>query len=266
MGTIVSITLYADSPEQARQAFAAAFRRIAQLDQILSDYNPQSELSRICTLNAPMSADLLTVVHAAQKLSAKTDGTFDITVGPLSRLWRSARKARRLPDEAELNDALARSGYRKLKVKNGVAHCAVSGMQLDAGGIGKGYAGDEALKTIRQQGITRALIAVSGDIVAGDSPPDQPGWRVKIPGEIIHLSNAAVSTSGDEFQYLEVDGIRYSHIFDPRTGRALKNSRTVAVIAKTGIDADSLTKAVAVGGEEIVERLRKKTDVRIIIN
>lgn len=265
MGTVVTITLYADSPEKAQQAFFAAFRRIAQIEQILTDYNSQSELSRICQLNAPMSPELRTVIGASQKLSEVSQGAFDITVGPLSRLWRTARKEKRLPTDDEIQHALQRSGYQKLTVKDGVASCAVPDMQLDAGGIGKGYAGDEGLKVLREMGIRQALIAVSGDIVAGDAPPDRPGWRVKIPGEILTITNQAVSTSGDEFQFLEVEGVRYSHIFDPRTGQALKNSRTVTVIAKKGIDADSITKTVSVEGPEIADQLKANYDVKIIV-
>ncbi len=265
MGTIVSITLYADDEDQAQQAFLAAFNRIAQLNRILSDYDPQSELSRVCNLTEPLSDDLWTVLDRAQKLSAETEGAFDITVGPLSRLWRSARREKRLPAQANLDEALSRSGYRKLHLEDRTVRCTVPGMQLDAGGIGKGYAADEAIVAMKKTGVTRALVAVSGDIVAGDPPPGKSGWKVKIPGETIDLANAAVSTSGDEFQFLEIDGVRYSHIFDPRTGKALQNSRTVAVIAKEGIDADSLTKAVMVGGPEIAARLQAHDGVRISV-
>ncbi len=265
MGTVITITLYADSPQQATQAFFAAFRRIAQIDQILTDYNPDSELSRICQLNGPMSPELRTVVEAGQKLSEVSHGAFDMTVGPLSRLWRKSRKEKRLPSDEEIQQALQRSGYRKLTLNDGVASCAVPEMQLDAGGIGKGYAGDEALKSLRKIGIHQALIAVSGDIVAGDAPPDRPGWRVKTPREILTIANQAVSTSGDEFQFLEVDGVRYSHIFNPRTGRALKDSRTVTVIAEKGIDADSITKTVSVDGPAIVDQIKANYDVKIIV-
>lgn len=265
MGTIVSITLYADDEDQAQQAFLAAFNRIAQLNRILSDYDPQSELSRVCNLTEPLSDDLWIVLDRAQKLSAETDGAFDITVGPLSRLWRSARREKRLPTQAGLDEALSRSGYRKLHLEDRTVRCTVPGMQLDAGGIGKGYAADVAIVAMKKTGVTRALVAVSGDIVAGDPPPGKSGWKVKIPGETIDLSNAAVSTSGDEFQFLEIEGVRYSHIFDPRTGKALQRSRTVAVIAKKGIDADSLTKAVMVGGPEIAARLQTRDGVRISV-
>jgi thiamine biosynthesis lipoprotein len=265
MGTLVSITLYADTEDQAQQAFRAAFARIAELNRILSDYDPQSELSRICQLDAPLSPDLLTVVQHAQKLAAETHGAFDITVGPLSRLWRTARREKRLPSPAEMEEARSRSGYRNFKIQDGRAHCAIPGMQLDAGGIGKGYAADQALLAMKKLGVTQALVAVSGDVAAGDAPPGKAGWKVKIPGETIDLTNAAVSTSGDEFQFVEIDGVRYSHLFDPRTGMALTNSRTVSIIARSGIEADALTKAAAVSDSRTVARFLQSHQVRVLV-
>lgn len=267
MGTLVSITLYADNQDQAQRAFVAAFGRIAQLNRILSDYDPASELSRICEINAPLSEELVTVLTHAQRLATETGGAFDITVGPLSHLWRAARREKRLPSDEEISSALSRSGYQKLQFdpKSRKATCLTSGMQLDAGGIGKGYAADEALAAMTKVGVIRALIAVSGDIVAGDAPPGKPGWKVKIPGKTIDLANAAVSTSGDEFQYLEVNGVRYSHLIDPRTGMALRDARTVTVIAKRGIEADSLTKAIAIGGAEMEKRIRETFSVTVFI-
>jgi FAD:protein FMN transferase len=238
MGTLVSITLYADSPEQAQRGFVAAFARIGKLNAILSDYDRNSELSQYCGIRP--SPELSTVVEQAQKLAAQTEGAFDITAGAVSRLWREARKQKREPSPKEVQQALSASGYRRL--------CKVPGMKLDAGGIAKGYAADEALAALRSAGIGSALVAVSGDVTASGAPPGQPGWRVQVQNEIILLVNAAVSTSGDEFQFLEVNGVRYSHIFDPRTGMALRDSRTVSVIAPTGIEADSLATAIAVLG------------------
>jgi thiamine biosynthesis lipoprotein len=128
-------------------------------------------------------------------------------------------------------------------------------MQLDAGGIAKGYAADEALAALRRSGISSALIAVSGDIAVGDPPPGQSGWRVRVKDETLTLKNAGVSTSGDDFQYLEVDGIRYSHIIDPRTGMPLRNSVNVFVIARTAMEADALATAKSVlGGRSVQAR------------
>jgi thiamine biosynthesis lipoprotein len=122
-------------------------------------------------------------------------------------------------------------------------------MQLDAGGIAKGYAADEALAALRKTGISSALVAVSGDIAIGDPPPRQSGWRVRLEHETRTLSNAGVSTSGDEFQFVEIDGVRYSHIIDPRTGMPLQNSRNVSVIAPSAMEADVLATAESVSAK-----------------
>jgi thiamine biosynthesis lipoprotein len=257
MGSLVSITLYAESPEAAQQAFTAAFARIEDLNRTLSDYDPQSELSRACTLDHPISQDLRNIITYAQQLSAKTNGAFDITVGPLTHLWREARKSKHLPSESALAEALQRTGYRKLNLEDGRLHCAVPGMQLDAGGIAKGYAADEALAVIRRTGIASALVAMSGDIVCGDAPPGKSGWKIKVQNETLSLTNAAVSTSGDEFQYVVLNGVRYSHIIDPRTGMALRDSRQISVVGNKGIETDSLATAMSVarpaGNQSIVD-------------
>lgn len=246
MGTLVTITLYADSSEQAQGAFSAAFARIGELDRILSDYKLDSELSRACSLDAPISKDLADIVSYAQNLAEKTDGAFDITAGPLTRLWREARKQKRLPDESAIRAALGRTGYRKLRVSGDRITCEVEGMQLDSGGIAKGYAADQALKTIAAEGVTSALVAVSGDIAASAPPPGTQGWLVQVQNRVMTLSNAAVSTSGDEFQFLEIDGVRYSHIVDPRTGMPVRDRTPVSVIADTGLEADSMATALSV--------------------
>ena len=186
MGSLVSITLYAESPEDAQRAFTAAFARIEDLNRILSDYDPQSELSRACNLDKPLGPDLLAVIGYAQRLAVRTQGAFDITVGPLTRLWRESRRTKQLPSPAEITEALSRSGYTKLSLENGRLRCAVPGMQLDAGGIAKGYAADEALAAIRKVGVTRALVAVSGDIVCGDAPPEKSGWKVHVQDQTSH--------------------------------------------------------------------------------
>ena len=261
MGTLVSITLYAESPDDAQRGFNAAFARIEELNRILSDYDPQSELARVCALETQLSPDLLVVIDYAQKLASDTKGAFDITVGPLTSLWREARRAKLLPSKADLAQALQRSGYRKLKLENGRLHCAVAGMQLDAGGIAKGYAADEALKIIRRTGIRSALVAMSGDIVCGDAPPGKPGWKVGVQKEMMTLTNAAVSTSGDEFQHVVLNGIRYSHIIDPRTGMALRNSKSISVIGHKGIETDALATALSVApppGDQSIIDIRGK--------
>ena len=273
MGTLVSITVFAPDAAKARVAFRAGFDRIRQLNETLSDYLPDSELSRV-TRDAvrrpvPLSADLFAVLKASHRLSIATGGAFDVTQGPVIRLWREARKTRRVPDADALREAAARSGYAHMHLDE--AHRTVSfdiaGMQLDVGAIGKGFAASEALAAITRTGIRRALVAVSGDLAFGEPPPGQPGWRIRIhDGDIgdasipplLRLSNMAVSTSGNAEQHLDADGRRYSHVIDPASRTGLLDDITVTVISRHGVDADGLDTAIGVLGVErglaLVER------------
>jgi len=257
MGTLFKIQLYANRPEDARVAFALAFARIAQLDNTLSDYNPSSELSRVCrtAVRKPVrvSDELYTVLQASQDLAYQTDGAFDITVGPLTRLWREARKTAQVPDASAIAAAKAKTGYRKLHL-DGVTHQMLLDereMRLDVGGIAKGYAADQALALIGMRGIRSALVAASGDLAFSDPPPGKKGWSIALPsGKTLLLRNAAVSTSGDTEQHLDAGGKRYSHILNPGTGQALTSAGIVTVIAPKGIEADALATMLDVIGEE----------------
>jgi thiamine biosynthesis lipoprotein len=263
MGTLFRIKLYATDQPQAERAFRAAFARIAQLDDELSDYKPDSEVNRLARAAAgtpqPASADLLRVVETAQKLSAETDGAFDITIGPLTHLWRQARKQNQPPTAAAIAEAKAKCGFRKLHADTFARTLQFDegGMQLDAGAIAKGDAADQALAVLQDRGIRSALVAASGDLAFSDAPPNEPGWKIGIDSldsarapftRILLLSNGAVSTSGASEQHLDANGRRYSHIIDPRDGTGLTRNITVSVVARRGIDADSLATAVSIIG------------------
>ena len=264
MGTLVRITVYTPDEQAANHAFRAAFDRIRALDAVLSDYRPDSELNQITRTAGravPVSNDLFAVLARSQELAEATAGAFDITQGPVIRLWRDARKTGRVPDRAALQDAAGRSGFRKLRLD--AAHRTVTldmaGMALDVGAIGKGYAASEAIEVLSGLGVRSALVAVSGDLAFSDAPPGQRGWRigvhavdasiVSVPA-VLELTNAAVSTSGSSEQHLDVDGRRYSHIIDPSSGMGLVDDITVTVIARHGLDADGLDTAVSVLGAD----------------
>ncbi len=255
MGTLMRITLYATDQQTATSAVRAAFDRIHQLDEILSDYKPNSELNTICRTAVgrfvPVGEDLYRVLTVSQQLSKDSEGAFDITLGPVVRLWRTARSERRLPETTALQQAATHCGYRKLHL-NVTDHSVMldeSGMQLDVGGIGKGYAADEALAVLTGLGIHSALIAASGDLAFSDAPPGTRGWRIGLAStEVVVLSNAAVSTSGDTEQHLDVNSTRYSHVIDPSTNIGLSNRSRVTVLARHGINADGLSTAVSVLG------------------
>jgi thiamine biosynthesis lipoprotein len=263
MGTRFQIILYARDEDTARKAATDAFTRIASLNATMSDYDKSSELMRLCAgaggPPVPVSGELFFVLSKAQEVSRQSGGAFDVTVGPVVKLWRTARKKRKLPDPEKLAAARALVGWRNVRLDKDkqTVQLLKAGMQLDLGGIAKGYAADEALEILKKHGIERALVAAGGDIVVSGSPPDADGWKIAIkplkgekdPGRLI-LHHAAVSTSGDAEQYVEIDGKRYSHIVDPRTGIGLVGRMSATVVARHGIDADSLTKVIAVLGPE----------------
>jgi thiamine biosynthesis lipoprotein len=265
MGTRFKIILYAADETTANRAAKAAFQRIAMLDGIMSDYRSTSELMKLCQKAGdgpvPVSEDLFFVLARAQGVSRISDGAFDVSVGPVVRLWRRARKSKQLPDPGELARARALVGYQNIHLdeKARTVRLGKAGMQLDLGGIAKGYAADAALAVLLQQGVMRALVAAGGDIAVSGPPPDAPGWSIGIaplvdpdskPERYLILHDAAVSTSGDAEQHVEIDGKRYSHIVDPRTGIGLIGRQSVTVVAPKGVMADSLTKVVSVLGPE----------------
>ncbi|MCU0703031.1 MAG: FAD:protein FMN transferase [Fimbriiglobus sp.] len=261
MGTEWKIVAYAADETQATAATDAAFQRVAELDAVMSDYNPKSELMKLCAANdaapgkpLPVSDDLLKVLTLAQGVSAQTSGAFDCTVGPVVKLWRTARKTKQLPTAEELKAAreLVGSTLLTLDAKAKTATLAKAGMRLDLGGIGKGFAADEAMKVLKAKGVASALIAASGDITVSDAPPGKEAWVVDIapltkggPRRTLKLVNASVSTSGDLFQHVEIGGVRYSHVLDPKTGVGLTGRRSATVIAPHGWQADALTKGAS---------------------
>jgi thiamine biosynthesis lipoprotein len=263
MGTRFRILVYAADKDAARKAATDAFARIAALNATMSDYDKTSELMRLCAKAGgppvPVSAELFFVLSRAQEVSRQSGGAFDVTVGPVVKLWRRARKLRKLPEADKLAEARALVGWRNIRLdeKNRTVQLLKPGMQLDLGGIAKGYAADEALAVLKKHGIDRALVAAGGDIAVSGPPPDADGWKIAIatlPGEKdsgrLVLHDAAVSTSGDAEQFVEIDGKRYSHIVDPRTGIGLLGRMSVTVVAKMGIASDNLTKVAAVLGPE----------------
>lgn len=208
----------------------------------------------------PVSGELFEVLRESQRLAKLSDGAFDVTIGPVVRLWRRARRTETLPPPEQLALARVSVGWEKLKLdaRNKTATLLAPNMQLDLGGIAKGYAADQVLSVLRSHGINRVLVAASGDIVAGDPPPGQRGWRVTIGSPAnsglttnqLQLANAAVSTSGDSEQFVIINGQRYSHIVDPHTGVGLTNRSQVSVIAPCAMHTDAFDTTVCVLGVE----------------
>ena len=256
MGTRFQITAYAPSKASGELAIQKAFARIAQLNGILSDYIPDSDLMRLCAQSGKgtveVAPELFFVLERSLELARQSDGAFDPTVGPYSVLWRRARKTKLLPAEAELADAKEKVGYQKmiLDTKKRTVRLTQPGMRLDLGGIAKGYAADEALAVLKSAGIQSALVAAGGDVVCGDAPPQKKGWDIALiplpgdEGDKRHfvLANGAVSTSGDLEQFVELGGKRFAHILDSKTGLGMTTRQSASVVAKRGIESDGLTK------------------------
>ena len=263
MGTVFKIVLYAPDEPSANKAAEAAFTSIAYLDSILSDYRATNELRKVCQsppgIPVQVSPDFIKVTEKAQELSKRSGGAFDVTVGPMVQLWRAARKTLKMPTLEAIENAKARIGYTNLVVDE--RHCTITlkkaDMGLDFGGVAKGYAADQALLVIKKMGFPRAMVAASGDIALGDPPPEKKGWVIGIQS-IDHpeegftgsavLRNAGISTSGDTEQFVEIEGNRYSHIVNPKTGIGLVDRIGVTIIAPNATLSDGLATAVSVLG------------------
>jgi FAD:protein FMN transferase len=263
MGTEFSLSLYATVAAQAETAARAAFKRVEDLEDIMSDYQADSELMQLLDKPpgqpVPVSADLFDVFLRAEKLSELSHGAFDVTVGPYVRLWRFSRKRKVLPTQAELASAARAVGYRKLRLdpRHRTVTLLEPNMRLDLGGIAKGYAADQALKLLKSHGLSHALVAASGDIAIGDPPPDQRGWKIGIAAidartnnttRVLVLHNCGISTSGDTEQFIEIGGVRYSHILNPATGLGLTNRIQASVVAADATTTDAAATTVCVLG------------------
>jgi thiamine biosynthesis lipoprotein len=258
MGVSFRYILYHEDSKVAEKLFAKAAQRVAELDSILSDYREQSETNQLCR-SAPhlapqtVSPDLYRVVERGLEFNRLTDGAFDVTIGPASHAWRMAIKRRRLPEAEKLEALRASIGSDRLRLlPPNQLQLLAPGMQLDFGGIAQGDAADQVAELFRAAGVTSALIDASGDLLAIGAPPGKAGWSIQVPGlsesdaATLLLRDAAISTSGDREQRLIIDGVRYSHIIDPRTARAVEQSVQATVIAPTATAADALASALCV--------------------
>jgi len=289
MGTRFRLVLYASDDTVASEAAGAAFARVDQLNARLSDYLHGSELNRLSASSGtgavvPVSADLYRVIETAQNISRRSDGAFDITVGPVVRLWRQARRARRLPDDHRIEKALRSVGYQHIQRHPDTRSITLRqpDMRLDLGGIAKGYAAHEMIKTLEERGVNRALIDAGGDLMLAGPPPNRETWRVALmpvprkgsgvrvqgsekpkpraeaelveaeapdkskPTPYVRATDVAVATSGDAFQHVDIAGVRYSHIVDPRTGIGMTTQTAATVIHPDGAIADALASACCV--------------------
>jgi len=260
MGTQWHIALYSGSPSAANTAFSAAWEVIADVDRDLSNYSVDSEVNKLCrsaphAKPVPVGEHLWTVLRAADALSRESDGGFDVTIGPVSKLWRRARRKKKMPATEALRNAREVVRYQLIEFGKVTRHVRLTkaDMKIDLGGIAKGYAADVAMQRLKELGIESALVNGGGDLAVMGKTPEHDGWEVEVANldprraaKRLVLKDAAIATSGDAWQYVTIDGKRYSHIIDPKTGLGTTKRKSVSVVAQDCMTADSLASALCV--------------------
>ena len=265
MGTPWSVTVFATDTLAARRVIDSAYARVEEIEQSMSDYRTDSEINRLVRLPPrsfyAVSDDLYRVLRFSRTLARRTRGAFDPTVGPLTKLWRRAFRQREFPPQQQIEEARSRVRWKHLRLRrDGRVWLARDSLQLDLGGIAKGYALDAVGKVLRESGHPSFLVDGGGDLLLGDAPPDRNVWRVETPIGTLDTANVAIATSGARFRFLDHDGRRYSHIIDPRTGYGVTSPREVTVIAPAAMLADALASAASVLGERAKRKLESDYD------
>jgi thiamine biosynthesis lipoprotein len=272
MGTYV--TVFVGGPEhQARAAAEAALDRMEQVDDKFHAHNPDSPVYAFNNGGTPITdAEIVGVVRAAQELSRKTDGAFDMTIAPLVELWGFFGDSPRLPSPQEIQESLPLVGYQRITIEDGAVHKSDAGVSIDLGAIAKGYAVGEGLRALVQRGITSALIDAGGDIYAMGRRGDAP-WKVGIrsPREeellgYIEVEDLAVMGSGDYERFFMKDGVRYHHIIDPSTGYPARRLTGITVTCPDPMMADAWATALFVlGPERGMELVESEPDLETIM-
>ena len=276
MGMPVDITLYGVSADEGERALAAFSNRVVALEAILSGYQSDSELRRFNATagrseGLRLSQPLFHVLSYGQSLAVESKGAFDVTVGPLVQVWRLSRARGQVPSAVLIEQARTRVGYQLVERREfeSVAVLKVPKMRIDLDAIAKGHILDEGMEVLRRHGVASALIDAGGDIRVSGPPAGREGWTIAIGGlkdESLLLRDVAVATSGDAVQYIEKDGVRYSHIIDPRTGWGVTNGCQATVIAPTAMEADGLASWMCVVGiDGASEVLKDRNGVRAVV-
>jgi len=274
MGTRLTFQAFSDDKETVQQAFAAAQQEVERLVQIMSDYDPDSELSKINQLAgtgqwSPVSPELWEVLDASDRWHQQTEGAFDASLGSLTRMWRKARRQNKIPTQPTIDAALKSAGWKHVQLdRTGKRiRLELTGMHLDLGAIAKGYIVDQAFRILQEKGLSSCMVNAGGNLRCGSPPPDRSGWRIEIsslqedqpPFRRIYLADAAISTSGDLWQFMLIDGIRRSHILDSKTGWGIEGPVAVTVVARNAQDADAASTSLCVLGRnrgmELLSRL-----------
>ena len=267
MGTFLEFVLWHSNPDVAKQIIREAAEAVHGLDEILSNFDPESSVSRFNQRagkgKTSLPWELYELLMVARRFSGLTLGDFDITVGPLIDFWREHAALGRLPDPNNLAQILRQVGYEKLRLYNDrSAELELPGMKIDLGGIGKGYAVDRVVDRVKAAGIRSALINFGGSsIYALGTPPGKPDWAIGIKGPdeqvrgVIYLHDMALSTSGSMGKFWTIAGKRYGHLIDPKNGTPVLEPRVATAVAATATVAEALTKPLV---------LRGKTGIRLL--
>ncbi len=262
MGTVLEIALVGDDEDDLRGILDDLFELARRLDGLMTGHDPDSDLSRLNRSAgrgaATVDPELAEILRLAIEYSRLTGGSFDVTVGPLIALWTEAAASGSPPVQADLEETRQLEGSRQLRVGNdGGVELARAGGSIDLGGIAKGYALDRMLPLLRARGVDAALLHFGQSSTwAVGSPPAGPGWRLLVRGPaddllgVIRLRDRALSVSGSLAQQVEIGGVRYGHVLDPRTGRPLTRRRQALVVAPSAALAEALSTALLILGEE----------------
>jgi thiamine biosynthesis lipoprotein len=278
MGSTYSIALYGTDRIRMEAAIDAAFEEVRRLDELLSNYKPESEWSQVnrdaARKPVQVSPELFRLLDACMNYSRQSEGAFDITVGPLMKVWGFYKGSGHLPHRPEVLAALTRVGYRHVQLDPGARTVRFDrpGVEMDPGGIGKGYAVDRMVEVLKRNGVKVALVAGSGSSIYGiGAPPDEPkGWPVKIKDPWdesktvaeVWLKDMSLSTSGSYEKFFRAEGKVFAHIMDPRTGYPAQGTVSVSVIAPGTIDSEAWAKPFFVNGRHWAAKHRLK-DVRV---
>lgn len=264
MGTNWKIIVYVEDTIAAANYLEQAWKELDLLNQMMSDYDSDSELNQIWLAHppkqwVPISQALFEVLLRAQYFAQVSKGAFDVSIGPLSVLWRKAFRRQTFPEKDKIKAARKKVNYRWLRLKEQSVYFKKAGMRLDLGGIAKGYAVDHLFEFLKQKEINVLLIDGGGDIRVGAPPPHQEAWTIQLPnGKVQRLVNQSIATSGATYKYLEKDGIRYSHLIHPKTGYGVRGHRLVSVLAERCQDADVLASIASLLKESELKRLQEK--------
>jgi len=280
MGSPFNIIFYHTDSAEAASLAKECLLIVDSLNNIFSDYNSESEVGKLALqknlTDIKASGELFEMIVKSKDAWARSGKTFDITIGALTQLWRKAKKENSFPSEGEIKAAKDLTGFKNLIINERSKTIAFKkqGIRFDFGGIVPGYVAQRVIDFLKTKNINIALVDASGDIVMSDAPPAKDGWTIGInlpenENEIwdkkLELKNFAVSTSGDVYRYTIHNGIKYSHIIDPRTGYGVTSQRNVTVITKYGADADWLATACSILPIKKALKLAKKEHASILI-